>query len=223
MLSILKHILDDDFKMVFTRLIFILLIATFTACSTIPDNSAGQGRVPAPIGNTEPVDEYKIGVDDILQVDVWRNPDLGVTVPVRPDGKIFVPLIGDVRVGGYSVLEISKVIKEKLSAFVRDPNVTVIIKELKSHEYLTRVRVTGAVNTPRSFPYRQGMTILDAVLESGGVNDFAAPNRTKIYRKNGLKTEVIDVQLGDILTQGELQTNYPLKPGDVVTVPERLF
>ena len=67
------------------------------------------------------------------------------------------------------------------------------------------------------------MTILDAVLESGGVNDFAAPNRTKIYRKNGLKTEVIDVQLGDILTQGELQTNYPLKPGDVVTVPERLF
>ena len=86
-----------------------------------------------------------------------------------------------------------------------------------------RVRVTGAVRTPRSIPHRQGMTVLDAVLEAGGVNDFASPNRSRLYRKVKDKTEVFEIDLGDILKKGRLETNYPLKPGDVVTVPERLF
>ena len=84
-------------------------------------------------------------------------------------------------------------------------------------------RVTGAVRTPRSMPHRQGMTVLDAVLEAGGVNDFSSPNRSKLYRKVKDKTEVFGVDLGDILTKGRLESNYPLRPGDVITVPERLF
>jgi len=167
--------------------------------------------------------DYRIGVDDRIQVTVWRNPELTVTVPVRPDGKISVPLIGDVQAGGNTPAQVATIIKDKLSAFIREPNVAVIVTELRSTEFLSRVRVTGAVRTPRTMTYRQGMTVLDAVLEAGGPNDFASPNGTKLYRKNNNKTEVIDINLGDVLTKGKLETNLELRPGDVLTVPERLF
>jgi polysaccharide export outer membrane protein len=170
--------------------------------------------------------EYRIGVDDRIQVSVWKNPELSVTVPVRPDGMISMPLIGDVLAGGNTAAQVADQIKKKLSIYIRDPSVAVILTDLRSHEFLSRVRVTGAVRAPKSMPYRQGMTVLDAVLEAGGINDFAAPNRTKLYRKGkeGKEgTDVFDVELGDILNRGRLETNYPLRPGDVVTVPERFF
>jgi polysaccharide export outer membrane protein len=166
---------------------------------------------------------YLIGADDKVQVSVWRNPELSVVVPVRPDGMISVPLIGDVQAGGMTPTDVGKAIEQKLSAYVRDPHVAVIVTELRSHEYLSRVRVTGAVRTPKSMPYRQGMTVLDAVLEAGGINEFASANRTKLYRRVKDKTEVVDVELGAILNKGDLETNALLRPGDVVTVPERLF
>jgi polysaccharide export outer membrane protein len=112
-------------------------------------------------------DDYLIGVDDMVQVSVWRNPDLGITAPVRPDGKISVPLVGDVTAGGRTPDEVAKDLQQKLAAYVREPQVTVILTELRSHEYLSRVRVTGAVRQPISIPYRQGMTVLDAVLAAG--------------------------------------------------------
>lgn len=167
--------------------------------------------------------QYKIGVDDRLQVSVWRNPELSVTVPVRPDGMISVPLIGDVQAGGRTPTQVAETIRQKLAAYIRDPSVAVILTDLRSHEFLSRVRVTGAVRAPRSMPFRQGMTVLDAVLEAGGVNDFAAPNRAKLYRKMNGQTDVLDLDLGDILNKGRLETNVLLVPGDVITVPERLF
>jgi len=181
------------------------------------------GDVPLPVDPTGIDKDYRIGVDDRVQVTVWRNPELSVAGPVRPDGKITVPLIGDVEAGGRTPSEVAETIKKQLSTYVREPNVVVIITELRSHEFLSRIRVTGAVRTPRSMPYRQGMTVLDAVLEAGGVNDFAAPNRSKLYRKAKDKIDVYSVELEDILTKGRLQTNLPLRPGDVITVPERLF
>jgi len=167
--------------------------------------------------------DYKIGVDDRVQVSVWRNPELSVTVPVRPDGMISVPLIGDVQAGGKTPPQVAELIRQKLAQFVRDPSVAVILTDLRSHEFISRIRITGAVRSPRSLPYRQGMTVLDAILEAGGINDFAAPNRTKLYRKIKDKTEVLAVELGDILNKGKLETNVSLLPGDVITVPERLF
>ena len=168
-------------------------------------------------------DDYRIGVDDRVQVSVWRNPELTVTAPVRPDGKISVPIIGDVDAGGRTANQVAETVKKRLSEYIREPNVAVIITELRSHEFLTRVRVTGAVRTPRSMPHRQGMTVLDAVLEAGGLNEFASPNRAKLYRKVKDKTEVFEISLGDILARGRLETNLALRPGDVITVPERLF
>lgn len=169
------------------------------------------------------VKEYRIGIDDQLRVNVWRNEDLSIEMPVRPDGKISMPLIGDVQAGGRTPATVAEEIKERLSVYVRNPNVTVILTELRNFEYISRIRVTGAVQNPTSFSYRQGMTVLDAVLEAGGVNEFAAPDRAKLYRQLNKKTQVYDIYLGGILNEGELSTNYSLRPGDIITVPERFF
>lgn len=207
----------------FRILTVLSLVSFFAGCASNPVAEEGVDKKETPRFATYVDGDYRIGVDDRLQITVWRNPDLSVTVPVRPDGKISAPLIGDVQAGGNTPTQVAALIKDKLSAYIREPNVTVMLTELRSHEFLSRVRVTGAVRTPRSMPYRQGMTVLDAVLEAGGVNDFAAPNRTKLYRKQKTKTDLMDIDLGDILTKGKLDTNVELKPGDVVTVPERLF
>lgn len=176
--------------------------------------------IPPPAGM---VPEYRIGIDDVLSVNVWRNADLNITVPVRPDGKISVPLVGDVMAGGKTTEEVSKNIRKQLEKYIRDPQVTVVITNLRSHEYLNRLRVTGAVQNPVSITFRQGMTVLDVILAAGGLNDFAAANRTKLYRKENGKTVVISIYLDDILYEGDLESNILLKSGDIITVPERLF
>lgn len=202
---------------------FVVLLFALATLSGCASNRAEEFQKVAE-NFVSPVEgEYKIGVDDRVQVSVWRNPELSVTVPVRPDGMISVPLIGDVHAGGLTPTQVAETIRQKLSIYIRDPSVAVILTELRSHEFLSRVRVTGAVRTPRSLAFRQGMTVLDAVLEAGGINDFAAPNRAKLYRKTKEKTEVLDLDLGDILNKGKLGTNVMLVPGDVITVPERLF
>lgn len=197
--------------------VVLLIVAGCTSLGDDPE--LVQSMAPAP----DTGGEYRIGVDDRVQVTVWRNPELAVTAPVRPDGKISVPIIGDVQAGGQTPSEVAETIRMRLSAYIREPNVAVILTELRSHEFLTRVRVTGAVRTPRSMPHRQGMTVLDAVLEAGGVTEFASPNRSRLFRKTKEKTEVFSIELGDILRKGRLETNLLLAPGDVITVPERLF
>ena len=187
--------------------------------------AAPSGSLQAPKIDPEAqaVSAYHIGVDDEVRVSVWQNPGLDVSVPVRPDGKISVPLVGDVDAGGRTPEDVSAEIQEKLKTFVRDPQVTVIVTQLRSHEYLSRVRVTGAVRQPVSVPYRQGMTVLDAVLAAGGTNEFAAGDRTELYRKEGQGTRAYAVRLDRILKDGDLATNYPVQPGDVITIPERAF
>ncbi len=204
---------------VMSRLLAGALILLLAACATGPR----PGVAPTINPTEQAVDAYRIGVDDVIRVAVWQNPDLNVTVPVRPDGRISVPLVGDVEAGGKTPEEVSAEIKIALGQFVRNPQVTVIIDQLRSHEYLSRVRVTGAVRSPISVPYRQGMTVLDAVLAAGGTNEFAAADRTELYRKEGETTRSYAVRLDRILQKGELESNYPVQPGDVITVPERAF
>ena len=171
----------------------------------------------------ELVDTYRIGVDDRLQISVWRNPELSVTVPVRPDGKISMPLVGDVHAGGLSPDEVAKNIEAQLAKYIRDPKVAVILTDLVSHEYLSRVRVTGAVRNSISMPYWPGATVLDLVLSAGGVNEFAAPNKSVLYRSTEDGEKAYRVKLDDILKEGRLETNYYIQPGDVITVPEKIF
>ena len=200
-------------------LLLLGMLLALTGCATAP----GSTQAPTINPDAQAVAVYHIGVDDQLQVSVWHNPDLSVSVPVRPDGKITVPLIGDVEAGGRTPEQVAGEIKDKLKAYVRDPQVAVILTDLRSHEYLSRVRVTGAVRAPISIPYRQGMTVLDAVLAAGGTTEFAAPDHTELYRKTGTSTQAYAVRLDNILQKGELKTNYPVQPGDVITVPQRAF
>ncbi len=202
------------------HLLLLCLILTLAACASNGITTPPPKIDPA----TQAVDTYRIGVDDQLQITVWQNPDLSTSVPVRPDGKTTAPLIGDVMAGGKTPEEVAAEIKDKLKAYVRDPQVAVILTALRSHEYLSRVRVTGAVRTPVSLPYRQGMTVLDAVLAAGGTTEFAAPDRTELYREDGKGvTTPYAVRLDKVLQQGDLATNYPVQPGDVITVPLRAF
>jgi len=203
-------------------LLFSLLASTLlvVACASGPRPDP----VPPASTSTMAVEDYRIGVDDIVQVSVWRREDLGVTVPVRSDGMITVPLIGDIRAGGLEPSEVAERAKVLLSDYIRDPHVTVIVTELRSHEYLSRIRVTGAVRTPVSLPHRQGMTVLDAVLAAGGPNEFAAANRSALHRHmDDGSIKSYKLPLGRILEQGDLSANHVLMPGDVITVPQRHF
>ena len=166
---------------------------------------------------------YRIGVGDELHVQVWRNDELSTRVPVRPDGKISSPLVGDIVAAGLTTQELAKAITEKLGTYVRNPEVTVIITNPASADFLRRVRVTGAVRTPSSVTFRQGMTVLDVVLQAGGLTEFAAPSKSRLYRTIEGHTKIYAVDLDAILQKGDLRTNYPLYPSDVVTIPERSF
>lgn len=201
------------------------ILAIFSLAVILSACASNAPKAPATAKKSEtPQDAtYRIGVEDRVQVAVWRNPELSVEVPVRPDGKISVPLAGDIQASGQTPMELAAAVKNKLSQYLREPHVSVIVTEMQSHEYLSRVRVTGAVRTPTSVPYRPGMTVLDAVLEAGGVNEFAAPNRTKVHRRAKGDSQVIPVALGRILHDGGMDTNIEVRPGDVVAVPERLF
>jgi polysaccharide export outer membrane protein len=167
--------------------------------------------------------EYLIGVDDRLSVNVWGNPDLSVQMPVRPDGRFSMPLIGDVEAGGQSPSQVAERITEMLKVYVRDPNVTVLVTDLRSTEFVSRIRVTGAVRDPSSMNYLAGMTILDAILAAGGPNDFASIGRTRLHRKVGDDVLMYAIPLDRILNDGDIESNVELAPGDVITVPERLL
>lgn len=201
------------------RLLIFLALALLGGCGTVQHS----GDAPTIDPHAQAVDAYRIGVDDLIRVAVWQNPDLNVTVPVRPDGMISVPLVGDVEAGGRSPDEVATHIRNALTTYIREPQVTVIVDELRSHEYLSRVRVTGAVRNPVSVPYRQGMTVLDAVLEAGSITEFAAGDRTELYRETPEGRRSYAINLNQILRKGNLSTNYPAQPGDVIVVPERAF
>lgn len=198
-------------------------IRLFTLVSALLLMGCAGGTAPPPVEPTEEpefADEYRIGVGDALSINVWRNPDLSVSVPVRPDGKVSVPLAGDVMVGGKTPDEVSAAITESLAAFIRDPYVTVIVTSVGSHEFRSRVRVTGAVGAPSSLPYRQGMTVLDLVLEAGGPTEFANLTKAVLYRRDGTR---YDINLDRLMRKGDMSSNFQLRAGDVLTVPERAF
>jgi polysaccharide export outer membrane protein len=165
--------------------------------------------------------DYIIGPGDTLQVFVWRNPELSVTVPVRPDGKISTPLVENMVAVGKTSPQLARDIEGVLAEYVRSPKVNIIITIAASNFSL--VKVVGQVAHPQALPYREGMTVLDAVLAVGGLGQFASGNRARIVRVvNGQQT-TIHVKLADLVNSGDVRANVSLKPGDVVVVPQSLF
>jgi polysaccharide export outer membrane protein len=209
-----------DFLAVIFMMTFIMVIS---ACS------AGQPRLPPKdnaANNAGPsvlVKSYKMSVGDQLQINVWKNAELSLAEPIRPDGKISMPLVGDVMAVGLTPEELAAKIESKLANYVKSPNVTVILTNLQGHAFLSRIRVTGSVNQNISIPYHQGMTVLDAVLEAGSVDLYADANNTKLHRRARKGSVAYDIRLKDIMQEGDMTTNINLLPGDIITVPERSF
>jgi polysaccharide export outer membrane protein len=165
--------------------------------------------------------DYTIGPGDVLQVFVWRNPELSTNVPVRPDGKISTPLVEDMVAVGKSPSVLARDIEKVLGEYVKSPQVNVIVT-LTASAY-SQVKVMGQVLHPQVLPYREGMTVLDAVLAVGGLAPFAAGNRAKIVRiENGKQVE-ISLKLNKLVEAGDMHQNISLKAGDVLLVPESRF
>lgn len=165
--------------------------------------------------------DYIIGPGDTLQVFVWRNPELSVTVPVRPDGKISTPLVEDMVAVGKTSPQLARDMEAVLAEYVRSPKVNIIVTTAASAFSL--VRIVGQVMRPEELPYREGMTVLDAVLAVGGLGQFAAGNRAQITRVVNGKQTSIKVKLDDLINGGDTSQNIPLKPGDILFVPQSRF
>ena len=159
--------------------------------------------------------DYRIGPGDSLQVYVWQNPDLSVTVPVRQDGRVSTPLVEDMLAAGKTASELARDIEKVLSEYVRSPKVNVFV--------LVAVSALSQVKTPEALPYHEGMTVLDAVLAVGGLTEFAAGNRAKVVRMVDGKQQEIRIRLDKLLEHGDMSQNIALRPGDVLLVPQSLF
>ena len=165
--------------------------------------------------------QYVIGPGDVLQVFVWRNPELTTTVPVRPDGKISTPLVENMVAVGKTPSILARDMEKVLAEYVRAPQVNIIVTTPAST--FSQVQVVGNVLKPQAVAYREGMTVLDVVLAVGGLGEFASGNRSKIVRTEEGKQKEIRVRLADLLNKGDMKQNVPMKPGDVLVVPQSLF
>lgn len=190
--------------------------AAASSTSAAPTGATAEALPPSPV----PPD-YIIGPGDTLQIFVWRNPELAATIPVRPDGKISTPLVEDMVAVGKNPSALARDIEKVLGEYVRSPQVNVIVTQPAS--VFSQVKIIGQVQRPQALAYREGMTVLDAVLAVGGLSQFAAGNRARIMRtQDGRQTE-IKIKLGALVNDGDMKQNVALKPGDVLVVPETRF
>ncbi len=165
---------------------------------------------------------YKIGPGDSLQIFVWDHVDLSTAVQVRPDGRISTPLVEDLQAAGRTPTELGRDIEDLLKEYVRSPIVTVIMQGFVG-DTAQQVRVVGQAVAPSALQYRQGMTVLDVMIEVGGLSEFASGNRAKIVRRINGKEIEIRVRLGDLLNKGDISENVRMMPGDVLIIPESFF
>jgi polysaccharide export outer membrane protein len=190
--------------------------APAAATPAIPVPGAAAQTPATPAGSVGA--DYIVGPGDTLQIFVWRNPELTTTVPVRPDGKITTPLVQDMIAVGKSPSQLARDIEVVLAEYIRSPQVNVIVTIPVSA--FSKVQVIGQVTSPQSLPYREGMRVLDAVLATGGLTEFAAGNRAKIVRKQDGKQSELKVRIADLINKGDMRHNLELRPGDVLVIPQ---
>ena len=169
-----------------------------------------------------PVERYIVGPGDSLEIFVRDNPTLSTTVPVRPDGRISIPLVQSIMAAGKTPDELAADLEKELSRYIRAPLVTVIVKGFVG-AYSQQVRVVGQATTPKAVPYRSGMSVLDVMIEVGGLTKFAAGNNAKIIRRlpDG-NEQTIPVRLGELMN-GAINHNVVMQPGDILIIPQSLF
>ncbi len=184
---------------------------------------AASARAPAPsAGDPVSVRDYLIGPGDSVNVTVWRNPEVSMTVSVRPDGKITTPLVEDLTASGKTPTELARDIEKALSKFIQQPVVTVIVTSFGG-PYSEQVRVIGQAAKPQALAYRNGMSLMDVLIAVGGITEFAAGNRANIIRTVDGKQQQLAVRLSDLIRDGDISANVPMRPGDILVIPESFF
>lgn len=165
---------------------------------------------------------YLVGPGDTLNIVVWRNPELSMSVPVRPDGTITTPLVEDLPASGKTATQLARNIEKVLAKYIQSPVVTVIVSGFVG-PYGQQVRVIGQAAKPQALAYRENMTLLDVMIAVGGITDFADGNKASILRTGGGKTQQFTVRLIDLVRGGDLSANVPMRPGDVLVIPQSFF
>lgn len=198
-----------------------LVVLAGLAIAALLSGCATTAYPPAP-GSLAGVDyNYHIGTSDLVHVIVWRNPELSMDVPVRPDGNITTPLIDDLPALGKTPTELERDMEKALVKFIRDPVVTVIVTKFVGPAK-EQVRVIGEAAKPQILPYRKEMTVLDVMIEAGGLTDFADGNAAHIYRvADGGK--LYNVRLRDLVKRGDITANVEMRPGDILIIPQGWF
>jgi polysaccharide export outer membrane protein len=209
-----------------SRLALAIGVAGVTLSGCAAGSSTGN-RLPAAsfVGTENAVSEkYIIGPLDELTVFVWRNPELGAKVQVRPDGRITTPLITDMTAVGKTPAQLAEDIKGKLTQYISEPLVSVMVDKFQG-TFSQQIRIVGATEKPASLPYRANMTLLDAMIEVGGLSEFAAGDRARLVRQDKAtgKQKEYDLKISRLIKRGDTQANVRLEPGDVIIIPESMF
>jgi polysaccharide biosynthesis/export protein len=193
----------------------LLALCALVGCASSPSLPAAPTKVAASDYS------YLIGAGDSLNIIVWRNPELSLSVPVRPDGKLSAPLVDEMVAQGKTSSEVARDIEKKLALYVRDPVVTVIVTSFTG-PYSEQIRVVGEAAKPQFLPFKQKMTLLDVMIAVGGLTDFADGNGASILR-SGQGTKQYSVRLKDLIKRGDVTANVEMQPGDILIIPQSFF
>ncbi len=197
------------------RIAVLTLVLGVTGCATQNANP------PAPTLASSPDYNYIVGPGDSLNINVWRNPELSSSVPVRPDGKVSTPLVDELVAQGKTPTQIARDVETALAKFVRDPVVTVIVTNFVG-PYSEQIRVVGEAAKPQFLPYKQKMTVMDVMIAVGGLTDFADGNKATIIRASD-SNKRYSVRLKDLVKRGDISANVEMLPGDILIIPQGWF
>ncbi|MGB5439311.1 MAG: XrtA/PEP-CTERM system exopolysaccharide export protein [Gammaproteobacteria bacterium] len=197
-------------------LLFLAIAMLAGGCATTLD------APPATTTASVSSPDYIIGPGDTLRIFVWRNPDVSAEVPVRPDGKISTPLVEDMQAVGKTPTQLARDIEQDLGRYLKNPVATVTVIQFVGN-FNEQIRVVGQALEPRALTYRDDLSLLDVMIEVGGLSEFAAGNGAKLVRRSGSGRETLGVRLEDLLNKGDMSANVEMQPGDIVVIPESWF
>jgi polysaccharide export outer membrane protein len=198
-----------------------MAIMLAAACALARGGCATRGQ-QQPVETRVTDTEYLIGPGDAVNIIVWRNPEVSMSVPVRPDGKITTPLVEDLPAAGKTSTALARDIEKALSKYIQQPVVTVVVTSFLGN-YEDQIRVIGQAAKPQALPYRRNMSLMDVMIAVGGTTEFAAGNRASLIRNVDGKQQKYNVRLDDLIKDGDISANVPMRPGDVLVIPESFF
>jgi len=206
-------------------LYFVLLFAVLTGLAQAQDTSSSSqppAPKPAPVDNPSPAptsvpaDSYIIGAEDVLSIYVWKEPDMSKTIPVRPDGMISLPLVGEIKAAGHTPVQLQDVLATAMKKYVSDPQVTVVVEKISSLSF----NIVGEIARPGYYPLTRRMTVLDAIAMAGGFKDFAKTKKVYVLRISANGTQQrLPFNYKDVIAGKNEQQNIELLPRDTIVVP----